>query len=119
MTSSACPAPTAWRPCSSSSRPRVATRAPWPPRRGRQSGRGGRALAPAAVAAIAPGTGRAAGAHGISADVVPERFVAESLVEALAEIPVRHALVARAREARDVLPDALSARCAEVDVLAL
>ena len=45
--------------------------------------------------------------------------MAEGLVEALAEIPVRRALVARAEEARDVLPDALRARGAEVDVLAL
>ena len=46
-------------------------------------------------------------------------FVAESLVEALAETPVQRALVARARGARDVLPDALRARGAEVDVLEL
>ena len=71
------------------------------------------------MAAIGPGTARALAEHGIAADVVPERFVAESLVEALAEVPVRRALVARAREARDVLPDALRARGVEVDVLAL
>ena len=51
--------------------------------------------------------------------MLPERFVAESLVEALAEVPVARALVARAREAREVLPDALRARGAEVDVLEL
>ena len=53
------------------------------------------------------------------ADVVPERFVAEGLVEALADVPVKRALVARAAEARDVLPDALRERGAEVDVVAL
>jgi uroporphyrinogen III methyltransferase / synthase len=78
-----------------------------------------RALARATVAAIGPGTARALAAHGIAADVVPERFVAESLVEALANVPVSRALVARAREAREVLPDALRERGAEVDVLAL
>jgi uroporphyrinogen III methyltransferase/synthase len=78
-----------------------------------------RALAGARVAAIGPGTARALAAHGIVADVVPPRFLAESLVEALAELPVRRALIARAREARDVLPEALRARGAEVDVLAL
>jgi uroporphyrinogen III methyltransferase/synthase len=78
-----------------------------------------RALAGARVAAIGPGTARALAEHGIAADIVPERYVAESLVEALAELPVRHALIARAREARDVLPDALRARGAEVDVLEL
>jgi uroporphyrinogen III methyltransferase/synthase len=78
-----------------------------------------RSLTDATVAAIGPGTARALAAHGISADVVPERFVAESLVESLADTPVKRALVARAKDARDVLPDALRARGAEVDVLAL
>ena len=70
-------------------------------------GRDARALAGARVAAIGPGTASALADHGIAADVVPERFVAESLVEALAELPVSRALVARAAQARDVLPDAL------------
>ncbi len=78
-----------------------------------------RALAGATVAAIGPGTARALAERGIVADVVPERSVAESLVQALAEVPVTRALIATAREARDVLPDALRARGAEVDVLAL
>jgi uroporphyrinogen III methyltransferase/synthase len=75
-----------------------------------------RALAGVHVAAIGPGTARALAEHGIAADIIPERFVAESLVEALAELPIRRALIARAREARDVLPDALRARGVEVDV---
>ena len=80
-----------------------------------------RALAGATVAAIGPGTARALAERGIAADVVPERFVAEALVEALAGIEVegRRVLVARAAEARDVLPDALRERGAEVDVVAL
>ena len=58
-----------------------------------------------AVAAIGPGTARALAHHGIGADVVPRRAVAEGLVEALADMPsVTRALVARAREGRDVLP---------------
>ncbi len=83
--------------------------------------RDARALAGATIAAIGPGTARALAEHGIAADVVPERFVAEALVEALAEVEVagRRALVARAAEARDVLPDALRGRGAEVDVVAL
>lgn len=85
----------------------------------REAGADARALADVTVAAIGPGTARQLAAHGISADIVPERFVAEGLVEALAEIPVKRALVARAAVARDVLPDALRARGAEVDVLAL
>jgi uroporphyrinogen III methyltransferase/synthase len=81
--------------------------------------RDARAFAGAQVAAIGPGTARALAEHGLLADIVPERSVAESLVEALAGVPVTRALVARAREGRDVLPDALRARGADVDVLAL
>jgi uroporphyrinogen III methyltransferase / synthase len=83
------------------------------------AGADARALAGAKVAAIGPGTAAALRSHGVLADIVPERFVAEGLVEALAAFPVTRALVARAAEARDVLPDALRARGAEVDVLAL
>jgi uroporphyrinogen III methyltransferase/synthase len=78
-----------------------------------------RALAGAAVAAIGPGTARELERHGIRPDVVPERSVAEGLVEALADVSVERALVARAADARDVLPDALRERGAEVDVVAL
>jgi uroporphyrinogen III methyltransferase / synthase len=84
-----------------------------------EAGLDARALAGARVAAIGPGTATALAQHGITADVVPERFVAESLVEALRDVPVTKALVARAAAARDVLPDALRERGAEVDVLAL
>jgi uroporphyrinogen III methyltransferase/synthase len=81
--------------------------------------RDARAFAGARVAAIGPGTARTLAEHGLLADIVPERSVAESLVEALAGVPVTRALVARAKEARDVLPDALRGSGAEVDVLAL
>jgi uroporphyrinogen III methyltransferase/synthase len=83
------------------------------------AGRDARALAGTRVAAIGPGTAAALVEHGVIADVVPERFVAEGLVEALAGVPVTRALIARATEARDVLPDALRARGATVDVIAL
>jgi len=78
-----------------------------------------RALAGATVAAIGPGTARALGEHGIRADLVPDRSVAEGLVAALGEVAVRRALVVRARDGRDVLPDALRERGAEVELLAL
>jgi uroporphyrinogen III methyltransferase/synthase len=81
--------------------------------------RDARDLAGLTVAAIGPGTARALRARGVEPDVVPERAVAEGLVEALRDVPVRRALVARAAEGRDVLPDALRARGAEVDVVAL
>jgi uroporphyrinogen III methyltransferase/synthase len=78
-----------------------------------------RDLAGLTIAAIGPGTARALLSHGIKADIVPDRSIAEALVEALAELPVERALIARAEEGRDVLPDALRARGAEVDLLAL
>ncbi|HEU4739398.1 MAG TPA: uroporphyrinogen-III C-methyltransferase [Solirubrobacterales bacterium] len=80
-----------------------------------------RVLAGVTVAAIGPGTARALAGRGVLADVVPERFVAEGLLEALEDTEVAGArvLVARAAEARDVLPDALRDRGAEVDVVAL
>jgi uroporphyrinogen III methyltransferase/synthase len=80
-----------------------------------------RAFAGVTVAAIGPGTARALAARGIRADVVPERSVAESLVNELEGVDVtgKRVLVARAAEARDVLPDALRERGAEVEVLSL
>jgi uroporphyrinogen III methyltransferase/synthase len=82
-------------------------------------GRDARALAHARIAAIGPGTAAALIEHGITPDIVPERFMAEGLVEALAAVSARRALVARAAEARDVLPDALRAAGIDVDVIAL
>jgi uroporphyrinogen III methyltransferase / synthase len=84
-------------------------------------GKDARALANATVAAIGPGTAAELARRGIRADVVPERSVAEALVQALEDVPVqgRRALVARAAEARDLLPESLRERGAEVDVVAL
>ena len=83
------------------------------------AGRDARALAGARIASIGPGTTDALAGHGIAADIVPERFVAEGLVQALADVAVTRALVARARGGRETLPDALRAGGAEVDVLDL
>jgi uroporphyrinogen III methyltransferase/synthase len=82
---------------------------------------GGGATTGTTVAAIGPGTARALAKCGISADIVPERFVAESLVESLAAVDVsgKRVLVARAADARDVIPEHLEGRGAEVDVVAL
>jgi uroporphyrinogen III methyltransferase/synthase len=92
-----------------------------PTAKGATGGLDARALAGAIVAAIGLGTARALADYGIAADVIPERFVAEALVETLAGVEVagKRVLIARAAEARDVLPDALRERGAEVDVVAL
>ena len=81
--------------------------------------RDARELAGVRVAAMGPGTARALRELGVAADVVPERSVAEGMVEALAGAEVRRALLVRGREGRDVLPDALRERGAEVDLLLL
>jgi uroporphyrinogen III methyltransferase/synthase len=80
-----------------------------------------RALAGATIAAIGPGTARELRARGVIADIVPPRSIAESLVESLREVEVaeRPVLIARAREARDVLPEALAERGADVDLVPL
>jgi uroporphyrinogen III methyltransferase/synthase len=81
--------------------------------------RDARALAGPRIAAIGPGTAAALREGGIEPDLVPARSVAEGLAEALEGIDVRRALLARGEEGRDVLPDALRARGAEVEILAL
>jgi uroporphyrinogen III methyltransferase/synthase len=85
------------------------------------AGHDARALAGTTLAAIGPGTARALARHGLRADVVPERSIAESLAEELVRRSVegRRVLIARAAEARDVLPDELTKAGAEVDVVTL
>jgi uroporphyrinogen III methyltransferase / synthase len=87
----------------------------------RNAGLDARALSGTTVAAIGPGTARALAKCGIAADIVPERFVAESLVESLAAVEVsgKRVLVARAADARDVIPEHLEGRGAEVDIVVL
>ncbi len=82
--------------------------------------RDARALAGATVAAIGPGTVAELRAHGVAADVVPERSISEAVLEELtARGPWRRVLIPRAEEARELLPDGLRAQGAEVDVLPL
>ena len=68
------------------------------------------------VAAIGPGTADALARHRIRADLVPERFVAEGLLDAFPDGPGR-VLLARAAVAREVLPDGLRAKGWDVDVV--
>jgi uroporphyrinogen III methyltransferase/synthase len=84
-----------------------------------EQGRDARALAGCRIAAIGTGTAAALAARGLRADLVPERFVAESLADAFppADGPGERVLLARAEAARDVLPERLAAAGYEVDVL--
>ena len=81
--------------------------------------RDARSLAGPTIAAIGPGTADRLRAHGVVADVVPTRAVGEGLLEAVVGLDARRAIVLRAREGRDVLPDGLRERGVEVDVVTL
>jgi uroporphyrinogen-III synthase len=88
----------------------------------RARGLDARTLGGVRVAAIGRATADALLHRGVAADVVPQRFVAESLVEALAtrdDVGGRRVLLPRAADARDVLPDGLRALGARVDVVAI
>jgi hydroxymethylbilane synthase len=71
------------------------------------------------VAAIGPETAARAEEAGMKPALVPPRFIAEDLADALAAAmaPGARILLARAAGARDVLPEQLRARGARVDVL--
>lgn len=70
------------------------------------------------IAAIGESTATAARSAGLIVEHVPESYVAESLVSAF-ELPItgKRVLLARAAVARDVIPDALRAAGAIVDVV--
>ena len=70
------------------------------------------------VAAVGEATATAARDAGLTIALVPESYVAESLAKSLAEqTRGKKVLLARASVARDVIPDALRAAGATVDVV--
>lgn len=71
------------------------------------------------VCAIGPATARALAKRGWAPEIVPQEFVAESLVAALAdrELAGRRILLPRAAGAREVIPRALAARGARVEAV--
>lgn len=77
-----------------------------------------RALGGVKVAAIGPGTARALATYRVVADLVPDEYVAEHLLQAFpAPQGSGTVLLARAAVARDVLPDGLRAQGWAVDVV--
>ncbi len=82
-------------------------------------GRDVRALGGSRLAAIGPATAEALHRYGLRADVVPTRFVAEDLAAALLPHlqPGDRVLLARAEQAREVLPELLAQAGARVSVV--
>jgi uroporphyrinogen III methyltransferase / synthase len=82
--------------------------------------RDGRDLAGVRIAAIGPGTVAALREHNLVVDLLPERYVAEALLEVFPDPPSTRSarvLIPRAAVARDVLPDGLRGRGWQVEVV--
>jgi uroporphyrinogen-III synthase len=70
------------------------------------------------IAAIGPATKKAIVRHGLKVKMVPEEYVAESVVKGLrGKLNGRRVLLVRAKVARDVIPNELRAAGALVDVV--
>ena len=71
------------------------------------------------VAAIGPATAESLKQRGIRPDLLPEKYVAESVVQGMLELGVRgeKVLLPRAETAREVLPESLRQAGASVDIL--
>ena len=73
----------------------------------------------ARICAIGPATARAVEALHLKVDLMPDKYVAESLIQAFRGIALegKRVLLPRAAVARDVIPTELSKRGAQVDVV--
>ena len=70
------------------------------------------------IAAIGPATKKAIVKHGLKVKMVPEEYVAESVVKGLRDkVNGKRVVLIRAKVARDVIPEELRAAGAEVDVV--
>ncbi|HEX6964943.1 MAG TPA: uroporphyrinogen-III C-methyltransferase, partial [Gemmatimonadaceae bacterium] len=88
----------------------------------RRRGLDARALAPVKLCAVGPGTADALLEHGLAVDLVPERAVAEGVIDALAardDVRGARVLFPRAEGAREVLPTKLAELGAKVDAIAI
>jgi uroporphyrinogen III methyltransferase/synthase len=88
-------------------------------RRLRERGGDVRDLRGIRVATIGPASAAAVEGWGIRVDLVPEEYISEGVVKAFAAVDLtgQRVLLPRAAEARDVIPDGLSALGATVDVV--
>jgi uroporphyrinogen III methyltransferase / synthase len=71
------------------------------------------------ICAIGPATAQELQTRGVSVDVMPSEYRAEAVIEALSDLPLEGSrmLIPRAAVARNVLPRALTARGAHVEVV--
>jgi uroporphyrinogen-III synthase len=70
------------------------------------------------IAAIGPATKKAIVKHGLKVKMVPEEYVAESVVKGLRDkVNGKRVVLIRAKVARDVIPEELRAAGAQVDVV--
>jgi uroporphyrinogen-III synthase len=70
------------------------------------------------IAAIGPATKKAIEKHGLPVAVVPEQYLAESVVESLRpQVKGKRVLLARAKVAREIIPRELRELGAHVDVI--
>lgn len=85
----------------------------------RSMGLDARVFGTSKVAAIGPATARALEERGIFADFVPEKYVAESVVDGLLKLGIKDkkVLIPRARIAREILPMELEKAGAHVKIL--
>lgn len=72
------------------------------------------------ICCIGPATARQIEERGIRVDLVPEKFIAEGILESFAAMDLKgqKMLIPRASVARDILPENLRKKGAEVDVVA-
>lgn len=88
----------------------------------REMGLDARTFGAARVCAVGPKTASELKKWGVYPDVVPEKYIAESLVEAIGgagDVKGAKVLIPRAREAREVVPEKLGEMGAKVEVLAI
>jgi uroporphyrinogen-III synthase len=70
------------------------------------------------IAAIGPATAKAVQGIGLQVDLIPPKYIAESLLEALTpEALGKRMLLIRAEQARDILPEGLTAAGAHVTIV--
>lgn len=83
-----------------------------------RAGKDARAFANARLATIGPATAGALKQRGLVADLVPEKYIAEAILETIGSVEGQHILLPRADIARSTLADGLEEAGAQVDEVA-